>query len=330
MISKDLPNTNKIKRIGILTSGGDAPGMNPAIRALVRAGINSGLEVFGIKDGYLGMHQNRIQKLDKDFVSDIIYRGGTILGTSRFTAFEEESVRLEAISNLKEHQIDAVVIIGGDGSYMGAHKLSKQGMPCIGVPSTIDNDVHGTDYTIGFDTAFNTVVECFDRMRDTSSAHKRISVIEVMGRYCGDLTMYSSVASGSDFVIVPEREFDKQSLFDQLSKSFSLGKRHGLVAVCEHTVNPETLSQEIETATGIESRAVSLGHLQRGGKPSAQDRLLGSRLGAYAIDLLLEGKINRCAGIVGNKLVDYDIEDCITKQVHNQSVEIADLTSRIA
>lgn len=319
-----------IKRIGILTSGGDAPGMNPAIRAVVRAGISAGLEVFGIKDGYLGMHQDRIIKLDRACVSEIINRGGTVLGTSRFPAFAEESIRKEAIANLAKHGIDALVIIGGDGSYMGALKLSQMGIPCIGIPGTIDNDVHGTDFTIGFDTAFNTVVECLDRLRDTCNSHKRISIIEIMGRHCGDLAMFSAIAGGADYVIIPEKELDKEELIDKVSSAFITGKRHGLVALCENITNPETLAQEIEVATGIETRVTILGHLQRGGIPSAQDRLLASRLGAYAVDLLVEGKINQCVGIVNNKLVHYDIEDCITNQIHTPNSDMADLTKRLA
>src|SRR5574344_368581 len=187
-----------IKRIGILTSGGDSPGMNAAIRAVVRAGITAGLEVFGIKDGYLGMHQNRIIRLDRQSVTDIINRGGTILGTARFTAFKEESVRKEAVQNLKDHNIDAMIIIGGDGSYMGALRLSEMGIPCIGIPGTIDNDIHGTDFTIGYDTALNTIVECMDKLRDTCNSHKRVSIVEIMGRHCGDLATNASIAAGAD------------------------------------------------------------------------------------------------------------------------------------
>ncbi len=318
-----------IKRIGVLTSGGDAPGMNPAIRAVVRAGIDAGFEVYGIRDGYLGMHQDRIQKMNALDVVEIINRGGTILGTSRFTAFEEESVRKEAIDNLKKHDIDALVVIGGDGSYMGALKLSQMGMPCIGVPGTIDNDVHGTDYTIGFDTAFNTVVECMDRLKDTSSSHKRVSIVEIMGRHCGDLAMHAGVASGADFAIIPEKEFNKEDLFNKISTAFSQGKRYGLVALCEHVVNAENLAQEVETFTGIECRATVLGHLQRGGKPSAQDRLLGSRLGGYAVELLKNNIINKCVGLVDNKLVNYDIDDCINNQTHHFDESIIELVSHI-
>src|SRR5574344_504771 len=248
-----------IKRIGILTSGGDSPGMNAAIRAVVRAGITAGLEVFGIKDGYLGMHQNRIIRLDRQSVTDIINRGGTILGTARFTAFKKESVQ-----NLKDHNIDAMIIIGGDGSYMGALRLSEMGIPCIGIPGTIDNDIHGTDFTIGYDTALNTIVECMDKLRDTCNSHKRVSIVEIMGRHCGDLATNASIAAGADFVIIPEIPFEKNNLFQQISNSFASGKRHGIVALCENITNAEGLAREIEVSTGIEARATILGHLQRG------------------------------------------------------------------
>ena len=193
-----------IKKIGVLTSGGDSPGMNAAIRAVVRAGLAAGLEVYGIRDGYLGLHQDRITKLERHSVSDVINRGGTFLGSARFPAFKEESVRREAIENLKKHGIDALVVVGGDGSYMGAKKLTEMGYPCIGLPGTIDNDIAGTEFTIGFDTALNVVMEAIDRLRDTSTSHKRISIVEVMGRHCGDLAMSAAVAGGAEFVIVPE------------------------------------------------------------------------------------------------------------------------------
>src|SRR5574344_1291338 len=314
-----------IKRIGILTSGGDSPGMNAAIRAVVRAGITAGLEVFGIKDGYLGMHQNRIIRLDRQSVTDIINRGGTILGTARFTAFKKESVQ-----NLKDHNIDAMIIIGGDGSYMGALRLSEMGIPCIGIPGTIDNDIHGTDFTIGYDTALNTIVECMDKLRDTCNSHKRVSIVEIMGRHCGDLATNASIAAGADFVIIPEIPFEKNNLFQQISNSFASGKRHGIVALCENITNAEGLAREIEVSTGIEARATILGHLQRGGTPSAADRILASRLGVFAIELILSNTTNQCIGIENNKLVHYDIADCITNQEHRFDESLSALASKIA
>ncbi len=319
-----------IKRIGILTSGGDAPGMNACIRAVVRAGINAGIDVFGIRDGYLGMHQDRIIKLDRSSVTDIINRGGTILGTARFTAFTEESVRAEAIANLKKRNIEAMVIIGGDGSYMGALRLCEMGMPCIGIPGTIDNDVHGTDFTIGYDTALNTIVECMDRLRDTCNSHKRVNIVEIMGRHCGDLAVNAGIASGAEFVIIPEKGFEISDLCEKISASFDSGKRHGLVALCENITSADSLANEVEATTGIECRATILGHIQRGGIPSAQDRVLASRFGAYAIQLLQEGITNKCIGIENNALVTYDINDCIQNHDHRFNEKLASLAYHIA
>lgn len=300
-----------IKKIGVLTSGGDSPGMNAAIRSVVRAGLAAGLEVFGIRDGYLGLHQDRIFKLERHSVSDVINRGGTFLGSARFPAFKEESVRREAIENLKKHGIDALVVIGGDGSYMGAKKLTEMGYPCIGLPGTIDNDIAGTDFTIGFDTALNVVMEAIDRLRDTSTSHKRISVVEVMGRHCGDLAMSAAVAGGAEFVVVPERRYEKTELLEQIDDGISKGKRHAMVTICEHVTDVNALAKEIEAHTGLETRATILGHIQRGGSPTARDRILASRMGAFAVDLLLQGFGGRCVGLQQNQLVHHDIIDCI-------------------
>ncbi|MGL4600183.1 MAG: ATP-dependent 6-phosphofructokinase, partial [Plesiomonas sp.] len=223
-----------IKKIGVLTSGGDAPGMNAAIRGVVRAALGEGLEVYGIQDGYLGLHQNRIRKLDRQSVSDVINRGGTFLGSARFPEFREENIREESIANLRQHGIDALVVIGGDGSYMGAKKLTEMGFPCIGLPGTIDNDVAGTDYTIGYFTALETVLEAIDRLRDTSSSHQRISIVEVMGRHCGDLTLAAAIAGGCEFIVIPEVEFNRAELVDEIRAGISKGKKHAIVAITEH------------------------------------------------------------------------------------------------
>lgn len=323
-----IEHVKPIRSVGVLTSGGDAPGMNAAIRAVVRAGLAAGLDVYGIKDGFLGLHQERILKLDYNSVTDIIGLGGTILGTARFEAFKEDSVRKEAAHVLKKRGIDSLVVIGGDGSYMGALRLSELGIPCIGVPGTIDNDVYGTDYTIGFETALNTVVECMDRLIDTCNSHKRVSVVEIMGRHCGDLAMHASVASAADFVIIPEVDFDKEAMFKHITKSFNSGKRHGLVAVCENIVNIDVLTHEIETATGIECRSIVLGHLQRGGKPTPNDRILGSRLGTLAIDLLLQGCSGECVGIQDNALVHSPIGENGTHK-HRFDITLSNLASRL-
>ncbi len=298
---------NTIKRIAVLTSGGDAPGMNAAIRAVVRRGLSEGLEVIGIRDGFLGLHQERFINLTHQDVEDIINKGGTILGTARFVAFEEASVREEAVANLKNHNIDALIIIGGNGSFTGAQRLSEIGIPCIGIPATIDNDVKGTDFSIGFDTALNTVVECMDKLRDTCNSHKRVNIVEIMGRHCGDLAAYSGIASGADFIVIPEKDFDKKEIYDQVISSFNQGKRHGLIALAENITNAESLAHDIETNTSIECRTTILGHIQRGGSPSGMDRILASRLGNYAIELLISNVQGVCVGIENNVLVNHPL-----------------------
>ncbi len=315
-----------IKKIGVLTSGGDSPGMNAAVRAVVRAGLTNGLEVYGIRDGYLGLHKDRIEKLDRRSVSDVINRGGTFLGSARFPQFKEESVRKEAIQNLQKHGIDALVVIGGDGSYMGAKKLTEMGYPCIGLPGTIDNDIAGTNFTIGFDTALNVVMEAIDRLRDTSTSHKRISIVEVMGRHCGDLALSAAVAGGAEFVVVPERGFDKEELLAQIDEGIAKGKRHAIITICEHVTDVNALANLVELHTGLETRATILGHIQRGGSPTARDRILASRMGSFAVDLLLQGEGGRCVGLLNNKLVHHDIIDCIENMKRPFDEELFNLT----
>ncbi|PHM38605.1 6-phosphofructokinase [Xenorhabdus innexi] len=304
---------NKIKRIGVLTSGGDAPGMNAAIRGVVRAALTEGLEVYGIYDGYLGLYENRMKKLDRYSVSDMINRGGTFLGSARFPEFRDDKVREVAIENMRKNEIDALVVIGGDGSYLGAKKLTESGFPCIGLPGTIDNDVAGTDYTIGYFTALDTVVEAIDRLRDTSTSHKRISIVEVMGRYCGDLTLSAAIAGGCEFIVLPEREipFDREELLAEIQAGIQKGKRHAIVAITEHVCDVSELAKYIEAETRHETRATVLGHIQRGGAPVAYDRILASRMGAYSVQLLLEGFGGRCVGIQNEKLVHHDIIDAV-------------------
>ena len=318
-----------IKRIGVLTSGGDAPGMNAAIRAVVREGLHLGLEVYGIFDGYEGLHQNRIEKLDRKSVSDVINRGGTFLGSARFPEFKEESVRKEAIENLKQHGIEALVVIGGDGSYMGAKKLTEMGFPCIGIPGTIDNDIPGTTYTIGFDTALNIVVDAIDRLRDTSTSHKRISIVEIMGRYCGDLTLGAAVAGGAEFVVIPEKGYDEADLLAQIQAGIDKGKKHAIIAMCEHVTDVNQLAKHIETVTGRETRATVLGHLQRGGTPTARDRIMASRMGSYAVKLLINGEGGRCVGLMNSQMVHHDIIDCINNMKRPFNQELFDLSDSL-
>ncbi len=300
-----------IKKIGVLTSGGDAPGMNAALRGVVRTALSEGLEVYGVKDGYLGLYENRIEKLDRSSVSDVINKGGTFLGSARFPEFRDEAVREKAIENLKEHGIDALVVVGGDGSYMGAKKLTEMGYPCIGLPGTIDNDIAGTDYTIGYLTALNTVIDAIDRLRDTSSSHQRISIVEIMGRHCGDLTLMSAIAGGCEYIITPETGLDKEKLVSNIKDGIKKGKKHAIIALTELMMDANELAREIEAATGRETRATVLGHIQRGGRPTAFDRVLASRMGNYAVHLLMEGHGGRCVGIQREQLVHHDIIDAI-------------------
>ena len=238
-------------------------------------------------------------------------------------------MRREAIENLKKHGIDALVVIGGDGSYMGAKKLTEMGYPCVGLPGTIDNDIAGTEFTIGFDTALNVVMEAIDRLRDTSTSHKRISIVEVMGRHCGDLAMSAAVAGGAEYVIVPEKGFDKNELLAQIDDGIAKGKRHAMITICEHVTDVNALAKEIEAHTGLETRATILGHIQRGGSPTARDRILASRMGAYAVDLLLSGVGGRCVGIQQNQLVHHDIIDCIENMKRPFDEEMFHLSDKL-
>lgn len=297
-----------IKRIGILTSGGDAPGMNAAIRAVARQGFKYGLEIYGIRSGYAGLVQGDIFKLSSYDVSEKLNRGGTFLGSARLPEFKNEEVRRVAIEQLKKHDIDALVVIGGDGSFMGAKRLTEMGINCIGIPGTIDNDIPMTDYTIGFDTALNTITDAIDKLRDTTSSHYRCSVVEIMGHRCGDLTIYGGLASGVEDLIVPEVEFSIDQVVKRILEGKAEGKRHFIIALSEMITNAQQLARDIEKLTGVETRATVIGHIQRGGKPTAFDRILASRLGAYAVDLLVQGFGGRCVGIRNNVLVNDDIE----------------------
>lgn len=316
-----------IKKIGVLTSGGDAPGMNSAVRAVVRTAEACGLEVYGIHDGYYGLYHNDIKRLTSLDVSGIGSKGGTLLGTARFPEFAEEATRKEAIKNLDAHGIEALVVIGGDGSYMGAMKLSKMGYPCIGVPGTIDNDAPQTEYTIGFDTALATILDSADRLRDTSASHKRCAVLEVMGRDAGDLALNAGVACGADYTIIPELDYDLERMYEILRTKRELGKRAFLIVIAEGVEIKNQLENLIETNTGIETRKTVIGHIQRGGAPTAADRILAARLASYAVELLIEGKSARCVGIERNKLVNNDIIEAmnlphnVDKQLYNLSNE---------
>ncbi len=300
-----------IRKIGVLTSGGDSPGMNAAVRAVVRTGLAEGIEVYGIHDGYLGLHSNRIEKMTRKHVAERINRGGTFLGSARFPEFSEKKVREQAVKNLEMHGIEALVAIGGDGTYRGAKALTDMGYPCIGLPGTIDNDISGTDYTIGFMTALNTILDAIDRLRDTSASHQRISIVEVMGRYCGDLAVSAAVAAGCEYAITPETGFDKERLLAHLKNTIYLGKKHAIVIITEHLTDVNELAKFVEAEMGRETRATILGHIQRGGSPTGFDRILASQMGNYAVHLLQQGLGGRCVGIEQNQMVHHDILEVV-------------------
>ncbi len=318
-----------IKRIGILTSGGDAPGMNACIRAVTREAFKYGIEVFGIKSGYAGLVKGEIYQLKSFDVSEKLNRGGTFLGTARLPEFKNPEVRQIAIDQLKKFEIEALVVIGGDGSYMGAKKLTEMGVNCIGVPGTIDNDIASTDYTIGFDTALNTVVEAIDKLRDTTSSHYRCSVVEIMGRHCGDLTIYGGLSTGVEDLIIPEIGFNIEAIIARIEEAKNKGKNHFIIALAELLTDPIELARTIEKRTGIESRATIIGHVQRGGSPTASDRVLASRLGAYAVDLLVEGLGGRCVGMHENRLVNYDIYEALDMS-RQDSLELYELSRTLS
>ncbi len=301
-----------IHKIGVLTSGGDAPGMNCAIRAVVRSGLKHGLEVYGIIDGYKGLVEDRIFKMDRSSVSGIINRGGTVLRTARLPEFKNEEVRKIGVENLKKRGIDALVVIGGDGSYMGAKKLTEMGINCIGIPGTIDNDIASSDYTIGFDTCLNTINFAIDRIRDTSESHQRCAIVEVMGNRCGDLAVYSGIAQGAEIIDSSDHPLSEEEIINSLKEIHSSGRKMCLLIVSEKLFpDIHAFAKRVSEETGFEAKAEILGRIQRGGSPSAFDRVLGARLGGYAVDLLLQGKGGRCVGIHGNDLVDYDIYDAL-------------------
>ncbi len=298
-----------IKSIGVLTSGGDAPGMNACIRAVIRTALYHGIETFGIYDGYKGLVRDNMEKLDR--FSDTINRGGTMLGTARLPEFKDESVRQTAIDNLRKRGIDALVVIGGDGSYRGARDLFNMGFNVVCLPGTIDNDIASTEYTIGFDTALNTINDAVDKLRDTAGSHRRCSVLEVMGRHCGDLAIFAGICGGAEIVITDKKSFDEEKIIDELRDCYNRGKRHAIVLVTEMVTDVHEFARKIEANTGYNSRATILGHVQRGGSPSAKDRVLASQLGCYAVDVLQQGYKGQVVGLINNKAGHMDINEAL-------------------
>lgn len=302
------------KKVALLTSGGDAPGMNAAIRAIVRAGIINEMEMFAVFEGFKGLVEDQIVQVDRSFVSEILMRGGTILKTARLKSFVEEKIQDIAVSNLKKHGIDTLVIIGGDGSYRGGAALVTKGINVIGIPATIDNDVIGTDTTIGFDTALNTITESVDKLRDTSSSHLRCTIIEVMGNHCGDLALYGGTACGVDLILSPEYRPSDEEVLDKLKDIHVSRSRHALVLVSEKLIpDLNEFAKMIRERTGFDTTVEILGRIQRGGSPTAMDRVLAARFGVHAIEIIKKGKNNRVIGSVNGDIIDYDINKAVRR-----------------
>lgn len=314
-----------MKNIAVLTSGGDAPGMNAAIRAVVRVGIHKGMNVFGVRKGYRGLINGDFVKMDESSVSDTIHRGGTILQTARSEEFKTEEGQLKAVNMARIFNIEGLVVIGGDGSFAGAKKLSEKGLPCIGVPGTIDNDLAYTDYTIGFDTAVNNVLDAINKIRDTSTSHERVSIIEVMGRNSGDIALYAGLAGGAEGIIVPEMGFRLENVCKILIERKNKGKLHSIIILAEGVGDALQLEQQIMKNVDIEVRSTILGYIQRGGNTTAFDRILASRLGARAVELLAENKSNRVVGIKDNRIIDLDIAEALSmkKEFQRELYELA-------
>lgn len=303
---------NQVKTIGVLTSGGDAPGMNAAIRAVVRTAISKGLKVKGIMRGYAGLLNEEIVDMDTKSVADIIQRGGTILYTARCEEFRTAEGQKKGAEICKKHGIDGLVVIGGDGSFQGAQKLSHLGINTIGVPGTIDLDIACTDYTIGFDTAVNTAMEAIDKIRDTSTSHERCSVIEVMGRHAGYIALWCGIANGAEDILLPERyDGNEAKLIEHIKDTKKKGKKHHIVINAEGIGDSQAMAKRIEAETGMETRATILGHMQRGGSPTCKDRVYASIMGAYAVDLLCQGKSDRVVAHSHGEYVDYEIDEAL-------------------
>lgn len=300
-----------IKKIGVLTSGGDAPGMNAAVRAVVRTALSKGMEVYGIRRGYAGLLTGEIFKMDERSVSDIIHRGGTVLYTARCPEFRTEEGIIKAKEKCDELGIEGLVVIGGDGSFRGAADLSAKGVLCIGIPGTIDNDIACTEYTIGFDTAMNTAMELVDKLRDTSQSHNRCSVVEVMGRGAGHIAVNTGIACGATDIITKEVPYDIDAIAKTMLEKQSKGKKNFVVIVAEGIGHSQEIATMIQEKTNIETRATILGHVQRGGNPTLRDRVEATRMGYYAVELLEQGIGNRVVGLKDNKLVDYDIQEAL-------------------
>ncbi|MEY8440357.1 6-phosphofructokinase [Anaerotruncus colihominis] len=325
----------KQKTIGVLSSGGDAPGMNAAIRSVVRTALNRNIRVLGIRRGYSGLLARDMFEMNLRSVSDTLHRGGTILYSARCPEFRDDKGVERGKEVCREMGIDGLVVIGGDGSFRGARDLSLKGIPCIGIPGTIDNDIALSDYTVGFDTAVNTVMDMVDKLRDTSQSHDRCSIVEVMGRHCGDIALHAGIACGAVAILVPEVPFSIDAIIEKMQRTLRTGKKHFIIIVAEGVTSVggvgtvHDIAEEIEARTGVESRATVLGHVQRGGAPSARERVLASEMGYHAVELLEQGIGNRVVVNHDNKIVDYDILEALQmkKQFDRHLYDIADAIS---
>lgn len=318
-----------VRKIGVLTSGGDAPGMNAAIRAVVRKSVFHGIEVVGIKQGFQGLIEGNIYPMNVGSVGDIIQRGGTILRSSRSEAFKTDEGMNKGIKALKKNHVEGLVIIGGDGSFKGAQALTEKGFPCIGVPATIDNDISGTDFTIGFDTALNTIIEVIDKIRDTATSHERTFIIEVMGREAGDLALWSGLADGAESILIPELDVDFDKVIKRLKRGYQRGKKHSIIVLAEGVDNGFSYAKKIEDATGMDTRVSVLGHIQRGGTPTASDRVLASRLAGKSVELLLAGKAGKMVGIQNNQIVTHHLLELFNIK-RSPNVELYQLSKELS
>lgn len=319
-----------MKKIGLLTSGGDAPGMNAAIRAVVRTAIYFGMEVFGIERGYAGLIDDEVTQMEMRSVSDIVHRGGTKLRTARCLEMLTPEGQKQAVNTLERHGIEGLVVIGGDGSFRGAKSLTENfGIPTIGIPGTIDNDLEYTDYTLGFDTAVNTCIEIINKLRDTMNSHERISVVEVMGRHCGDIALYSGITSGAEIIIVPEMAYDMDDIVMRINRSRASGKHSNIVVVAEGAISADAFAKQLQEVTAYSVRATNIGHIQRGGSPTMADRMLAAQFGNKAVRLLKDGIGNRVVGIRKNEIIDMDIIEAVSmkKQFNYELYETLQMIS---
>lgn len=318
-----------MKKIAVLTSGGDAPGMNAAIRAVVRKANFHGIEVMGVYHGYEGLIEGNMELLDLGSVGGIIQRGGTKLYSARCPKFKEQKYQLQAIEKMREAGVEGLIVIGGDGSYRGAMELTELGFPAVGIPGTIDNDVPGTQYTIGFDTALNTVVESIDKIRDTATSHENTFIVEVMGRDAGDIALWAGLAAGAESVLIPEEPHDIDDIVTRLERGMARGKRHSIIIVAEGVMPGHELAKLIKEKSDIEIRVSVLGHMQRGGSPTARDRVLAGRFGAKAVEVLMEGRGGRAVGIHNHELIDYDLNYAYENH-HKSDVSLYTLSKELS